>query len=184
MGEERKPAKGKGLNTLFRRIKASSQKVLTPSSVPRALPPVDVSPDRRRTIERCQQAAKQLEDAVNGRADVWGGFDVSLLKGEPEDFNDSQFRDRVNMVLDARKDAVESRSAWAKCCRTFQCAFVAFSPFAKNFLAIAKQAQAVRPVDLICLTCIDSHIKSIWITCWRATLIDYRMFLHTMYLIG
>jgi hypothetical protein len=144
MGEERKPTTGKGLNALFRRMKASSQKrVLTPSSVQSSLTPVDVSPDRRRTIERYQQAAKQLEDAVNGRAYVWGGFDVSLLKGEPEDFNDSQFRDRVNMVLDARKDAVESRSAWAKSCRTFQCAFVAFSPFAKNFLEIAKQAQSV-----------------------------------------
>jgi hypothetical protein len=138
MGEERKQTKWK---RLFGRKNEPLES--NAASIRNALPVVEVSPDRRRTIERYQQAAKLLEDAVNGRADTWGGFDTSLLKGEPENFNDSQFRDKVNEVLDARKDEVESRSAWTKCCHTFQCAFVAFSPFAKNFLAIAKEAQAV-----------------------------------------
>jgi hypothetical protein len=170
MDEERKQTKWK---RLFGRKKEPLESKTT--SVQNAVPAIEVSPDRRRTMERYQQAAKLLEDAVNGRGDTWGGFDVSLLDGEPEDFNDSQFRDKVNAVLDARKDTVESRSAWTKCCRTFQCAFVAFSPFAKNFLAIAKEAQSVCPVYLMSLTCIDSHIKSIRIACRRLTLTDYRI---------
>jgi len=92
---------------------------------------------------RYQQAAKLLEEAAKNREDLWGSFQFPELKGEPEDFNDSQFKDRVNAVLEARKEAVENPNGWGKCFYAMQCAFAAFSPFAKNFLTAAQAAQSV-----------------------------------------
>jgi hypothetical protein len=70
-------------------------------------------------------------------------FDFPELNGEPEDFNDSLFREKMNAVMDARESVVTDRSAWARCKHAVQCAFTAFSPFAKHFLIIAKEGQAV-----------------------------------------
>jgi hypothetical protein len=101
--------------------------------------------DQQRTRTRYLDATKLLEEAVQAYGDTWGSFDFPDLKGEPENFGDSQFREKINTVMDAWKYEINDQTAWAKCRGAVQCAFTAFSPFAKNFLTIAKEGQAVFP---------------------------------------
>jgi len=114
----------------------------TPSA-PAHGPPTEVYGDRERTRERYKEASNLLQDAVK-RHEKWGAFDFPELTGEPEGFNDSQFKDKINAVLQSRKQALKDLSGWKKCEHAVQCAFTAFSPFAKNFLTIAKEGQQVR----------------------------------------
>jgi hypothetical protein len=108
-----------------------------------SLPSDEKTGDRQRTRTRYLDAAKLLEEAVKTYGDTWGSFDFPELTGEPENFSDSEFREKINTVMDARKHEVNDQTAWAKCRDAVQCAFTAFSPFAKNFLTIAKEGQAV-----------------------------------------
>jgi hypothetical protein len=101
------------------------------------------SGDRQRTKTRYLEAAKLLERVVKGPGGPWGSFDFPELKGEPGDLNDRRFREKLNTRLEARKREVKDQTMWAKCGHVVQCAFTAFSPFAKNFLTIAKEGQAV-----------------------------------------
>ena len=101
------------------------------------------SADRQRTKARYREAAKLLEEAVKGRESQWGKFEFPELVGELEDFDVSEFKDNINSILEKRKGDVQDDTAWRKCEHAIQCFFTAFSPFAKNFLSIAKGAQAV-----------------------------------------
>jgi hypothetical protein len=83
------------------------------------------------------------------RHEKWGAFDFPELTGEPEGFNDSQFKDKINAVMQSRKQALKDLSGWKKCEHAVQCAFTAFSPFAKNFLIIAKEGEQVHFKQLV-----------------------------------
>jgi hypothetical protein len=89
-----------------------------------------------------------MEEAVKAGRPEWGSFDFPELKGEFENFNDSQFREKIASAMEARENKVNNRGAWSKCGHAVQCAFTAFSPFAKTFLTIAQQGQSVCPVCL------------------------------------
>lgn len=145
----RKPRKRDRLKSFFKR----NNQAQLPSSDTTSVQSIDFrmgsSPgganagDRQRTRANYLDAAKLLEETVKGYEGRWGSFDFPELKGEPEDFDDSLFRERINAVIDARKNEVNDQTAWEKCKHAIQCAFTAFSPFAKNFLTIAKEGQAV-----------------------------------------
>ena len=102
-----------------------------------------ITEDRQRTISRYFDAAKLLEETVKVIGSRWGSFDFPELNGEPEDFNDSLFSEKICAVMDARKSNISNKTAWRTCRHAVQCAFTAFSPFAKNFLTIAKDPQPV-----------------------------------------
>jgi len=117
------------------------------STTPTATPceeTAEVFGDRERSRERYTEASQLLHDAVKGKSDKWGAFDFPDLKGEPEGFRDSEFKNKINAVLQSRKEAMQGLSGWRKCEHAVQCAFTAFSPFAKNFLTISKEAQQVQ----------------------------------------
>jgi hypothetical protein len=101
------------------------------------------SPDRQRTKARYETAAKELEDAVKGRENIWGSFEFPELRGELEGFDKSQFQEKINKALETREHKAKDRRAWGKCRHVLQSAFVGFSPFAKTFLTIAKEGQSV-----------------------------------------
>ena len=63
-------------------------------------------------------------------------------KREHESF-DEQFLQIVNRMLESRKNDIKDETALAKCRNTIECIFAALSPFFKNFLSIAKNAQSV-----------------------------------------
>jgi hypothetical protein len=116
-------------------------------------------------------SVKLLGEAVKSNNDMWGSFDCPELEGEPKDFDDSLFREKINAVMDARKTLVSDRTAWAKCRHAVQCAFTAFSPFAKHFLTIAKDCQAVFAHSLSFST-IDPDIKPLWVALQWSAFID------------
>lgn len=99
--------------------------------------------DNEKTRMRYLRATKQLEDAINGCEGAWGSFDFPELSGEPEDFGDSLFRGKIDTIMNAQKTNINDHTAWEKCRQAAQYAFTAFSPFAKCFLSIAKEGQAV-----------------------------------------
>ena len=134
--------------SLFKRREQTPQPSPTPTtstdSTVQCPPPSDAKTgDRQRTRARYLDAVKLLEEAVKAYQGRWGSFDFPELKGEPENFEDSLFREKINTVMDARKNDVSDQTVWAKCRDAVQCAFTAFSPFAKNFLTITKEGQAV-----------------------------------------
>jgi|SRR5579862_2362723 len=152
MDTGQKPRKRNRISNLFKR-KEQTQRTPSPHTtsvqtndllVQKPHPPSDAKTgDRQRTRTRYFESAKLLEDAVKANEDKWGSFEFPELKGEPADFDDSQFREKINTVIDARRNDINDQKAWAKCRNAIQCAFTAFSPFAKNFLTITINVQAV-----------------------------------------
>jgi len=142
-----KPRKGDRFKAFFKR---KDQPLTTPSSQATSaqtsgLPgPSDANTgDRQRTRAKYVHATKFLGETIKSYEGQWGSFDFPELSGEPDDFDDSLFREKINAVMDAQESAVTDKHAWARCKHAVQCAFTAFSPFAKHFLIIAKEGQAV-----------------------------------------
>ena len=99
--------------------------------------------DRQRTRARYLDAAALLKETLRGHQGLWGSFDFPELSGELDEFDDSQFIDKINVVLGARQRSIKDLNAFGKCCHAARCIFTASSPFAKNFLAIAREGQQV-----------------------------------------
>jgi hypothetical protein len=104
------------------------------------------SHDREETKQRFVKASQALEDALR----VWkswkytesGVTEFPELAGEPERF-DGEFRNKLEKIMDTRKAALDDKSIWTKSGDTIVAIFTAFSPFARNFLTVAIQAQSV-----------------------------------------
>jgi hypothetical protein len=99
--------------------------------------------DRARAKARHIDAVKLLEEAMKECGDQWKIFDFPEMRGEPEDFKDAQFSDKMNTVLAKHRDKVKNWNAWGKLEYGIQRVFATFTPFAKNFLIIAKEGQSV-----------------------------------------
>jgi len=147
LGNGRKPRMRDRVKTLFKRKDPAQQ---APDPQPSTSTPIERANasgpntgDRQRTKARYFDAAKLLRETIKMHEGQWGSFDFPELNGEPKDFDDSLFREKIDAVMDARESAVADRNAWARCKNAVQCAFAAFSPFAKHFLIIAREAQAV-----------------------------------------
>ena len=145
MENSRKPRVRERITGLFKKPRNSEASQSLPAQVETedSASTVAAYGDRERTLERYREATKLLEDTVKGRGKERGIFDFPELKGEPESFNDSGFKDKIDTVLRSRRDAVKNRTALGKCGHALQSVFTAFSPFAKNFLTIASQGQSV-----------------------------------------
>jgi hypothetical protein len=81
----------------------------------------------------------------------WLSFDLEELSSEPEGFDDSQLKNKINAMLISQETLIKDRKGWSKFTYAVECVFTAFSPFAKNFLPIANNAQAVRSFNSVCL---------------------------------
>src|SRR5947207_2746262 len=84
------------------------------SSIQRHSPRDANTGDRQRTRRRYLDAMKLLGEAVNAYEGRWGSFDYPELAGEPEDFNDSLFREKINDVIEAHKNEINNPKVWAK----------------------------------------------------------------------
>jgi hypothetical protein len=141
----RKPRKRDRFKTLFKRKDKAQTLSQTSNSdlITGPGPSHTNSGERQRTRAKYLDAAKLLRETIEMYEGQWGSFDFPELNGEPEDFEDSLFRKKINAVMDARASVVTDKTAWGRCMHVVQCAFTAFSPFAKHFLIIAKEGQAV-----------------------------------------
>jgi exoribonuclease II len=104
--------------------------------------------DRQRTVARYIEATSLLENAVNitRKEGEFLSFDVPLLSNEPEDFDDAQFREQINQALYSQKYAVKDQTVWLKWTNGLERIFQVSSPFLKNVLIIARDAQQVLPL--------------------------------------
>ena len=101
--------------------------------------------DRQKALNRYRTAADQLKEAIKIRKGHWGSFDFEELSGKPEGFNDLQFKNKINGILILRETSIENIKGWSKFMYAVECVLTTFSPFAKNFLMDAKDAQSVMP---------------------------------------
>jgi hypothetical protein len=135
-----------GTERRFRRLvsKVKRQKATPPTSSPPDNQVVSNEyNDRQLAQVRYKEAANLLTVALSKSKGPWGSFHFEQLSGEPEGFDDLQFKNKINQVFMAREKSIKDRKGWAKFTYAVECVFAAFSPFAKNFLAVAKDAQSV-----------------------------------------
>ena len=100
--------------------------------------------DRDRTISRYKNAAIELKQSINTSQGPLRSFIIEGLTDEPGDFDDAQFRTQINLALTSKEAEIKDQASWARCKNTIECIFKALSPFAKNFLTVAKEAQSVQ----------------------------------------
>jgi hypothetical protein len=108
-----------------------------------SVPQTDSFGDRRRTEIRYKEAAKELTESLKLRRTNWESFEVPKFTDISEDDLIPQLRRQINTIWVTRKDTFKDRNLWSKGKNIMERAFIAMSPFAKNFLRIAKQGQAV-----------------------------------------
>ena len=135
-----KPKKAGRLLALFKR-----QDTSTPRDQPEiANRPQNAGPcgDNERTRDRYLKALSLLEDALKGRNEKWGNFEIPKLEGELENVNPEEFRGKLEALTESF-GTIPDRNWIGKCAYVLQCCFTAFAPFAKNFLAIAKEGVQV-----------------------------------------
>ena len=94
---------------------------------------------------RYNEAARRLKDAIKIRKGPWNSLDFEQLSCEPEDFDELQFKNKINAVFKSWETSIKDRTGWVKLTYAVECVFTAFSPFAKNFLTVAANAQSVIP---------------------------------------
>ena len=105
--------------------------------------------DRQRALNRYKKAVEQLKEAIKIRKGPWDSFDFEEFNDEPEGFDDSQFKNKINAILISRETSIKDRKGWSKFTYAVEYVFTAFSPFAKNLLMVTKNAQSVMPFNLI-----------------------------------
>jgi len=118
---------------------------------------------------RYNEAASRLKEVIKIRKGPWDSFDFEEeFSHEPEGFDDSQFKNKINAVCKSRETSIKDRKGWSKFAYAIECVFTAFSPFAKNFLIIANNAQSVLPLIPVCHsnlradTCIEPVRFNLW----------------------
>jgi hypothetical protein len=128
--------------------------------------------DRTETGVRFAMASELLHTALQ-RLRPEGGepFDFPGLTGEPDTF-DQRFRETLNNALEARRAALNDKSLWSKPGEIILGLFTALSPFSKNFLSVAIQAQSVRSSVEDWLTP-DTGFEPLWIDLRRGTSFDH-----------
>jgi hypothetical protein len=145
------------MESKFRRLASRSRRADTPlpTTSPQGNQSLQSSPaanneynDGQLAQNRYKEAASRLKEVIKDRKKgPWDSFDLEEFSCEPEGFDDSQFKNKINAVLISREKSIKDRNGWAKFTYAVECVFTAFSPFAKNFLTVAANAQSVIPIS-------------------------------------
>lgn len=96
--------------------------------------------DRMLARDRYIKAVNALKQAIEKHRGSYGSYDFVELSGEPEGF---EFRQKINVVLESLRTGSAEPKKWLKAKKVTEYIFMATSPFAKNFLTIAKEGQSV-----------------------------------------
>jgi hypothetical protein len=113
------------------------------SSTSGSNPAQEIYDDHTRVQRRYEEAVGKLKDALQYRKDGWDSLDFDIPDAKTDSFDDATFQDHLNDILKAREESMADKTVWGKFGRTVQTVFTVFSPFAKNFLNVAINAQAV-----------------------------------------
>jgi len=77
--------------------------------------------------------------------DTWNFLDFPDIESKAEIF-DTEFGQKVNIILESKRDLIKDDDSRAKCCQTMECIIAALISFSRSFLSIAKRGQSVRLV--------------------------------------
>jgi hypothetical protein len=121
----------------------SGQSGVTQPNPAQSSPAQEIYDDHTRVQRRYEEAVGKLKDALQYRKDGWDPPEFELPDAKTENFDDATFQDYLNDVLKAREESIADPKGWGKFEHTIQTVFTIFSPFAKNFLNVAINAQAV-----------------------------------------
>jgi hypothetical protein len=147
--------------------------------------PLDPSGDREKTEGRYKEAVEQLKKSVKLPRKNWETFEIPDFKNLV-DVTDliPQLQEDIKKTLDARKDAFKDQNFWSKSKRITEGIFIAISPFAKNFLFVAKQGSNVFPVEDFFTDLVAVPAKSIRPAMWWTTPFDYSILTFNLFLTG
>jgi hypothetical protein len=84
-----------------------------------------------------------LKQALKYRRHEWGSFDFPEIDSISEEQEPAKLQDEIENVLNSKKNAIKNPTTWSKSKDIIKKAFMALSPFAKNFLTVAANAQSV-----------------------------------------
>jgi len=98
--------------------------------------------DKERMRERHLKAMSLLEDALKVGNEMWGNFEILKLEGELENVNLTEFKEKLEALCQSYSQK-RNCDRLAQCVHVVERCFRVFSPFAKNFLSIAKEAAQV-----------------------------------------
>lgn len=136
--------------------------------------PLNSFGDRERSESRYKSAAEQLVKSLSLRRANWEAFEIPKFSTISEHDTIPQLREHIQKTLEARKNTVKNKDFWSKGKNIIERTFTAMSPFAKNFLMIAKEGQQVSTYTFISFNIgIDTCTESIWFTLWGATPLNY-----------
>lgn len=121
--------------------------------------------ERHNTKQRYEQAVKKLEESLNAPRAHWKPITIpkfnDILQNDPL----PQLREELTNSLRGQKR--DKNRGWV------ERGFTAISPFAKNFLRIAKEGQSVQ--NLVIRRSVDHLVagfESLWFALWRAFAFD------------
>jgi hypothetical protein len=119
------------------------------TSAPKGLPQIapDAFGDRKQTEERYKRASEELSAALELPRNKWGSFDVTPLGNLNGTDPFPKIRAGILEILEKREEKAKGKGFGPWCKRVVERVFTATSPFAKNFLMIANNAQSVIPVS-------------------------------------
>jgi hypothetical protein len=103
--------------------------------------PMDV--DTINSLQRYEESKSRLKESLKFRRKEWGLFEFPELDAMPEEQDSPKLQIEISKILDARKNSVADGTTWSKAKAAIEHVFKALSPFAKNFLMVAKEGQSV-----------------------------------------
>src|SRR5271167_286093 len=80
-------------------------------------PTFEVFDDQQRVIERYAAATELLQEAIKSQETIWGSPEWAELHNLQSEQFDSQFINKINNVLELRKEEAQDISSWKKCRR-------------------------------------------------------------------
>lgn len=96
------------------------------------------------TLKRYEAARTKLNYSLKLRRKDWGTFEFPELQTISEQQDSAKLQSEIDKVMNARKDKIANPTAWIKSKGIVKQIFMALSPFAKNLLTVAQNAQSVR----------------------------------------
>jgi len=97
--------------------------------------------DSQRTISRYTKAVKRLKKSLKLGRENWEGFAFPEVEGVSETI--TQMRGELETALNTWKVSRDNPDLWSKAKQMAAQVFTATSPFFKNFLTVAINAQSV-----------------------------------------
>jgi hypothetical protein len=134
MKSGQKPRTRDRFSAFFRRPSSSRDDRCSASAIPAS--------DNERTRERYLKAVSLLDDALKGRNEKWGNFEIPKLEGELDNVNPAEFRRKLDGLCQLYSQK-RNRNALGQCAHVVECCFTALRPFAKNVLSIVKESAQV-----------------------------------------